>query len=136
MALLALCSLPSTAAMSYGGIFIFCLLVLALAGVVVGLLALAVLHGAVSLVASCIGRRQRRRREAAAKRAGDMVDAPPLHAVDPRDYKARMNGNGRKLLDADTPSTSPSPSPTSSPSSSPAPTPAKRRVRSVDVVRG
>ncbi|KAK3915094.1 Heparan-alpha-glucosaminide N-acetyltransferase [Frankliniella fusca] len=102
-----------------------------LASVAVALLALAVLHGAVSLVASCVGRRQRRRREA--RRASA---APPTQPVDVNEYKAQLNGNGgRKLLDPDSPSASPSPSSSLAPSA-PAPTPARRRVRSVDVVRG
>ncbi|XP_034244775.1 heparan-alpha-glucosaminide N-acetyltransferase [Thrips palmi] len=109
-----------------------------LAGVAVVLLALAVLHGAVSLVASCFGRRQRRRREA--KRTASSGVAAGARAEDDRrlqhdGYKVHLNGNGRKLLDADTPSASPSPS--SSIATTPAvPTPARRRVRSVDVVRG
>lgn len=104
-----------------------------LASVAVALLALAVLHGAVSLVASCFGRRQRRRKEESRRAA---AAAPPQHVEALGDYKAQLNGNGRKLLDADTPSASPSPSSSLAPSPAAAPTPARRRVRSLDVVRG
>lgn len=105
-----------------------------LASVAVALLFLAVLHGAVSLLASCFGRRQRRRREAKRQAASSAPRREVEHLHHGlQDYKVQMNG--RKLLDADSPSASPSPS--SSIAASPAaPTPARRRVRSVDVVRG